>query len=578
MSAFAALRKQQDIHDYCYPHPLKGLLAGPVETSNFQFTIENSIFTPSSVIVGLLPSQYLVVHGVYQLTVIRGVCLANNTHEIPCGVSFPVITSSAESLPTIASPDHIQPTSEAQTNESKHHKNGKILPEFATVVELSNWDLGIEKIGLYNPSLANLYKNPGVGYTFDVLLDAKDASSTIYFDKYTLRALNSACRQMGAVVVFGVPNSGKKTFAKTLLNNMVLSDKQSVAYLDLDPASIDSDNPGCLSLRVIRQPILGEFSFWCSDNHNEDHIHRYYGFTSFAEKPRFYLNLCQDLLKHYRNELEPQGIPLVVKYPSWIKGYGKELLVEFSRSLNPKKIVYLTHNDALSLENFEPDAFEETDHPDLDVLSGFQSKDCSIVRGVRRARSFTKNDLLVRNKLLYFHKIPGVGFDFAKPLLENAPVKFSFDYVAGISVLDLDDDTNLTKKDLFGLVEATIMGIFIVKTLPEASKDLYLSGSVFSSLECSYIGLCMVHSVNVSESAFNIYLRDEIYVSEQIQHAQNRGYSVVLARGEGQIPSVELTNGITSNDIRLPYVSFDPMQKLGGIWKVRRNIGRKNQG
>ncbi|OBA21779.1 hypothetical protein METBIDRAFT_30806 [Metschnikowia bicuspidata var. bicuspidata NRRL YB-4993] len=571
MSAFASLGRQPNIQDYCYPHPVEQLLAGPVEASSFKFSIDNSVFTPSSVFLGLHPSEYIVARGLYQLKVHRGLCIINNAHQLLCGKLYPIVTSSAESLPTIAVPNDTEPLFEGPEIDP-------IFPKHATVIELSNWAVGIDNLGFYMPRLAKLYKRLELGHTFEFVQKGEDACSTNYFDEKTLRVLDSACRQMERVVVFGVPNSGKRTFCKALMNSTMVYGKRPVAYLDLDPSSIDGNNPGCLSLRVLRKPVFGEFFFWGEDDLTEDHTHRYYGFSSFTDKPELYLRSCDELLQHYATNLEPKGIPLVVRFPSWIKGYGKELLMEFSRTLKPKKMVYLTHNDALSLDKFEPDAFEETDHPDYDVLSGFHIKDTTIVRGVRRARAFTKQELLLRNKLLYFHQTTRRDFDFVRPLLHIAPVKFSFDHVSAISVLNIEADEDISKQDAFSLIEATIVGIFTVKNLPSVPKNFYLSGSKLTGLDYSYVGLCMVHLVENRERTFNIHLRDEDYVSEKIIHAKQNGHSVVLARGEGEIPPVEFTNGLSGEFSNVPYVSTDQMQKLGGIWKIRRNIGRKNQG
>ncbi|QBM91179.1 polynucleotide 5'-hydroxyl-kinase GRC3/NOL9 [Metschnikowia aff. pulcherrima] len=578
MSAFAALGKQRDVQEYCYPHPVAKLLAGPVESSNFTFTIDNSVFAPSSIFIGLLPSEYLVVKGLYQLKVHRGICLLNNVHEIPRGTAFPVVTSSAESLPTLSAPEKDHTLLEEQLSDNKT----LLFPQCSTVIELSNWKIGLQDLCRYSPLLENLYYSKDTQYTFEFVLGPEESTSAIFFDPHSLRTLNGVCRQMETVVVFGVPNGGKKTFAKAIINNMVLAGRKPVAYLDLDPGSIDSDAPGCLSLRVVRKAILGEVFFWTQEQNEED-LHRYYGFTSFADRPHYYTRLCHELLAHYKQHLEHKGIPLVVKYPCWIKGYGKELLMEFSRALNPKKMVYLTHNNAVSLEDFEIDAFEETDHPDYEVLAGFQHRDCSIVRGVRRDRGLTKNELLFRNKLLYFHQAaPGQSFDFKKPILHTDPVKLSFDHISAISVLQLEAYPDMTREDVYTMVEATIMAIFTVKSsslqFSELAEKIYMSGSELTELDATFVGLCMVHLVDKAHNSLNVYLRDKDEVSRQLIKAKEQGHSIVLARGDGQIPTVEFTNGLSGKEPKVPYVSYTPMQKLGGIWKVRRNIGRKNQG
>ncbi|KAM9913925.1 hypothetical protein OXX69_001167 [Metschnikowia pulcherrima] len=105
-----------------------------------------------------------------------------------------------------------------------------------------------------------------------------------------------------------------------------------------------------------------------------------------------------------------------------------------------------------------------------------------------------------------------------------------------------------------------------------------MSGSEFTELDATFVGLCMVHSVDKAHNSLNVYLRDEDEISRQVIKAKEQGHSIMLARGDGQIPAVEFTNGLSGKEPKVPYVSYTPMQKLGGIWKVRRNIGRKNQG
>lgn len=112
------------------------------------------------------------------------------------------------------------------------------------------------------------------------------------------------------------------------------------------------------------------------------------------------------------------------------------------------------------------------------------------------------------------------------------------------------------------------------------------------------MGLCMVHSINTKDEFFNIYLpgHNQHRLTEMIT---KRDYKMLLVKGDGDIPSPDLlmfdmllkqqedlkrlnkkrkkNPNVDDKDVlKIPYVTFENKNKIGGIWKTRRNVMRRS--
>lgn len=565
MSAFAAFKPTVADITIPLPKPLPDLLDSMATSSSFKHTCSNSIFKSESLILGLKTGEYLIFRGQYFLKVLRGIVLINNINALQVGNSYSIYTNTCESLPIISS----NPVEEIR--DILIAPKFSLLPEFDTVIEVLNLDDGLCQIGDLYPTLEGHFYPRQSQYTFN-LVESDDMVSSIFFNSYSHRILSKISRECNTVAVFGVPTSGKTIVAKTLLNNALSQGRKEVAYLDLDVGSSNAYVPGCISVSIHCQPILGSIIPNIKNPHSMDK-HCYWGFDTFLNMPQRYIDVCMKLITHYKESIEPYDIPLIVRYPSCIKGYGRGILVQLTEYLLPDHLIYLSHNNANELDGFEPDAFEAQDNPDTEVLAEFKAHvNVSVLRATRKAIEMSKTDLLNRNKLLYFHQ-SDEGFDFL-PVLSNPPLKLSFNNVIGFSVLDYKLDLSLLCR-IDVLAEATIMGLFIYngKTNP---YDLYLNGEDFIAEDNEFICLCMVHSVDRKDKHFNLYIPNREQVSERIQMLVYKK-KLVLARGEGKIPFVDLIPA-TENGLDLPYVDSSLKKRIGGVWKPRRGISRKNQG
>lgn len=574
MSAYAAFKAQDERErsPFTPPEPKEELLTEIVAVSAFKYTPLNSIFTANSVFLGLAHDDHIVVNGAFDLTVHRGATLVNNIHRLKRGKTVSFVSSTAQSLPVICALKH-------------DDKGGPgYLEGFETVLELANLHTGLHKLGAYCGSLGNMYFSPKQ-YTFQIVLEHEENLCGIHYDRSTLKCLNSltqvAVSKPQSVFVLGAKNCGKSTFTKTLLNNVVLATEKEVAYLDMDPGQSEFSVPWTLSLTVHSEPCFQPFL----PKENEKNRFCYYGFNSPAELPDHYVRCCKFLFKHYEQNFKPQGIPLVINTPGWIRGFGKELLIEITSIFNPLLLVYLTHNNSVNLQNFEPDEFEAQDNPDDEVLADLTYQDLSVLRGTRRASKFSAALLRIHNKLLYFHRLAS-KFDFSQHTLAYLPLKLSYtEKLAAICVLAVEQK-DLNPPDVLLLVEASIMALCLIhpSAFPNvsASSPPYMNGDDFTSIDLSkteFAGLCMVHSVNTKDRYLNLYLPGNYReISAKIERFLAKGYKLVLVRGDGELPAPEIVfPGLLESGRQVPYVSLETRSKIGGVWKVRKNIGRKNQ-
>lgn len=555
MSAFAAFQKtkppQHNTADVCETAPTVKLLSRPIESSNWSCEASNTIPVSDGLIIGLRPSEYVLVEGSYVLEVLRGTCLVNNVHSLNSGSIHRVITSSAESLPILACAD--SPDTDTSVKEGP-------LPAYELVLKLANYHTGLEDLGAYCPLLKGLYPDVHGELSFHIATKAVG----VYFDGPAINALREP---FATAAVFGVPAGGKRSFAQALINAEVLR-SGTVAYMDLDPASTMGPVPYCMSLKIHTALSLGDMASGFCDGNVLD-MHCYYGFRLWKELPDFWLQQALKLVAHYRSLIAP--VPLVVRYPAWNRGYGKDLLIKVHEVLLPK-LYYMSQNNASQLDGFVAPEYD-ADNSDADALAGLGP--AAVLQSVRRD-TLPKQDCLVRNKLLYFHQGSNAEaeemqqgqatWDFTRHILTMAPLKLRG---FAVCVLGLEP---APISEFPGLIEATVTGIF-VGTLEKLNKASTISTELFCQLDARFVGQAMVHSASrdAHDNTANVYLAQPEVVAKAIAAAREKGQTVILARGEGLLPSCELG----PPQVSWPYVDRHVRPRVGGVWRVRKNIARK---
>lgn len=554
---------------------------------NFDPTSSNFAMVGKNTYVGLLGTDYIVVCGQFKLTVVQGTLLINNCHHL---------TSSDKAIPIIAT--HAQGLLLFGPAPSAPQTNSPDCPVVGeTIIKLEQHFTGLEKISTYSPMYKRLLP-PSAD-----LLESDEFQAKFYLLSYeiisghlttsavsisgdqlkaldTLALLVSKPKKPSVVCVVGGKNSGKLTFAKALSNQLLLQFSREVCYLETDPGQSEGVPLYCLGLLHVTTPLLGMLEERVTDDT------AYFGYSTPAHHPKLYLQIIRQLLDQYQKQHASHRRPLVINTPGWIKGVGKDLL---------RQICDMIHIDHLVIMGDD----EEED------LAGYLAHNMHhFVPCLSHQPTFVAPQIRTLAKLCYFHR-HGHRYNFNHHLLEDAPYKVSYGVEGGIRamcVLNYDCPANFQLQDLVAMLEVTTMAVYVIDPytydkIPVKTEDNvpdYIQGSTWLEVvpKATFLGLTMIHSIDPTNRTVNCYFGPEIIerVGEGV---------VVLVRGDGEIPSCELLNpGMLSSHKRhlnvyhdhkrlgaaadlvkpvLPYISLDGKERVGGVWRVRRNIGRKGR-
>lgn len=566
MSAFAAIRGQRP------PEPAS-------ESGNALFTPtyrlpsdevrtnfvpgENLVFEENSVVVTLAPHENILINGQCTLMVERGTAVVNGIHLTQ--LSHTIVAPAAQALPSVSAMSSSHPTR----------------------VRLTNHFTGLEKVGDYYAPFRSYFHNPDSFYDQPDKQYVKTARrfGTYLFEIAFLPSLvginvpqewgehiTNYAKSPGVFVVIGKKNSGKSTFSRTLLNQIVL-EAGVCEYLDIDPGQSEFSNPYTLSLTKVTEPVFGMNvpSSACSDPNKTSH---YYGFLSPQHQPRQYIQIIKELYaKHSPHH------SLVVNTAGWIKGYGKELLEEITAFIHPDHLVFLTYDD-------EEDISDNSDVTDLLTYTH-----CDTLPGINRSSRYSPVQLRMFHKMRYFHE-KEQRYDFASHLLGQAPVTLAYQNVLDDTFIGVNavcvlgyDTADFHMDDVWLMVEASIVGLYLVHEddytelehaahLPRtAAHPFYLDLSAFAKASYAKLlfgGLAMVHLVDCPTNTLRLYLPspNQDFIKFHLQH----NHKLIVVKGEGDIPVCELTHPAFKS---VPYLN-DAGSKIGGVWRARRNVMRKN--
>lgn len=598
-----------------------------VYESKFTPNCDNLVVMDDHVIIGLKPHEYIVLNGQAKLTIQRGAVLVNNCHYFFAhpDKTYEVLATQSQSLPVIASTQVLDRSSgieDTKTAENEHLFNS----DYKSVIVLEDYHTGLEDIGLYSPPLKRFFYNLEVeeaegveasigfalpnqpviplDFSFEVLLQNKGLTG-LYIDRTWRDKVNelNMMEDPSVTMVIGNKNSGKSTFAKALLNGFV-SKNAPVLYLDLDPGQSEFSMPYCMSLTSVDREVLGINIPLSVIDDSTATTSLYYGFTTPQLQPTRYLEIVKALWQVYDQVHRPRGSHLIINTPGWIKGFGKQLLDEITALARPDSLVYLTSSGIL-------DPTDET----LDALTYSQ---VHTLPGMYQVSKYSPAQLRTFNKLTYFHQQRQNGgitkFQFREHLLTSPPMRISYQLdksdhsfvgINGVSILNYDTGLQFNQQDLLLMLDASIVGLYLVDnelfmallTLQEMpGRPLYLNSNSLEELvrpndsHNIFMGLCMIHSINKHEQYFNVYFPNESNVSKIKERLQD-GYKLIFVKGDGDLPVPEVLmpqlvqqqldifkkqrKNKPVEQTKMPYVSFESKNKVGGVWKIRRNVMRR---
>jgi polynucleotide 5'-hydroxyl-kinase GRC3/NOL9 len=586
-----------------------------VTQSNFVPTKDNFIvLTPAAerplLLIGLKQGEYIIVNGQFELAIERGACLINNCHY---EFAHPdrrhrVVASQLQALPMIASTqvrDRLCGIVDTRRVENEHLFHS----DYKSVVVLRGFETGLERIGAYYPPLKHFMYNrlgdadedepadpavlrhhPDVALLrtlpFEVVFDDERGVTGLCLDKAWTATVHEIAQAATPTVtmVIGSKNSGKSTLSRSLCNCLLTNG--TVAYLDLDPGQSEYSTPYCLSITTHTEPVFGLYTR--TDTAEE----AYYGFTTPQLLPQLYLAAVQRLWRHWCRHMRPRGHHLVINTPGWIKGLGKDLLEEITMLTQPQHLVYLTAQGIVE------------EDPVLELLSYDR---LHVLPGMYQLSRYSPALLRNFSKLAYLHRTV-TGFEFESHILQRPPVKVSFQTspassfhgVNAVRVLNHDTPLHFEHDDLLLMLDASIVGVYLVdhETFLQHQPSLacseglplYMGSAQYDDLTATarFMGLCVVHSINHTERYFNLYFPCG---ADAIKQQIVEGQKLILVKGDGDLPSPEilmpalvqrqlgalkrLRKHLEETPPQMPYVDFVGGKRIGGVWKIRRNIMRR---
>ncbi|XP_019855980.1 PREDICTED: polynucleotide 5'-hydroxyl-kinase nol9-like [Amphimedon queenslandica] len=154
------------------------------------------------------------------------------------------------------------------------------------------------------------------------------------------------------VLICGVANSGKSTFARFLTNSL-LNHYESVSFLECDVGQCEFTVSGLVSLHCITDPVQGP-AFVHQRTPKKSFI---FGDISPKNQPKFYTNLISLCMEEYKNHVTGchgnGACPLVINTCGWTSGIGIHLLMDVIAITTPTIILQfinsLTVNDPVEL-------------------------------------------------------------------------------------------------------------------------------------------------------------------------------------------------------------------------------------
>ncbi|KAJ6843991.1 polynucleotide 5'-hydroxyl-kinase NOL9 [Iris pallida] len=354
---------------------------------------------------------------------------------------------------------------------------------------------------------------------------------------------NSNHHRAPITLICGPKNSGKSTFSRHLLNNLLSQRYEAVAYLDTDVGQPEFSPPGCLSLHLVHESL--------SDTVNQQiktpERCFFFGDISSKRDPKAYLNYIFSLYDYFLEEYhQPQYggpgkrmLPLIINTPGWVRGTGFDVLVEVLRHIAPTYVVQIrisAESKNLPTGAFWLDVNEEAANL-IEIHSARRdSLDQSILmqKDARRSRD---------HRLLNYFKqcFPSyinieTNKELAHALGSLPPYEVS---ISRIKVMHLHCE--VPESEIFHSLNATIVGLAV-------------SSAGISMAQCRSpwcVGLGIVRGVDLR--------KDVLYVITPIPFCNLKKIDLLL-QGFIEIPTAFLQ----VRDCVSPYMSTNVLHKLVG--------------
>ena len=203
--------------------------------------------------------------------------------------------------------------------------------------------------------------------------------------KSIAKEISTSCsKESKRVMVCGAKSTGKSTYVRYLINNLLSDCEQNggfngeIALLDCDVGQPEFSAPGMVTLTIISKPILSppNAHIVCGRRDQftiatEHEMAFFYGFTTSKSNPMSYVAAIKTLLHRYHELCEKKvNIPLIINTDGWVKGMGYEILSSLINACNPCHIVQMLGSTKAKYFDLTPHASSDRTIHILETLGG----------------------------------------------------------------------------------------------------------------------------------------------------------------------------------------------------------------
>ncbi|KAK7025270.1 polynucleotide 5'-hydroxyl-kinase GRC3, partial [Favolaschia claudopus] len=345
--------------------PVAGVSLQPQVNTTFRAVADQNVYSlePEEIsafglsgdaasLIGLSPGQTVGFFGAYMFTVLQGAVSICGVRVAPNARPHRVYAPRSSPIPIIEALNEKLPLS---LGSAVAPRLKSAFEHYDTVVVLQPSDSGVEGLGricrtfdtvfrrsrLQDADTNPVFRLPGVHLLTE---PSRDVQPFILPSSWETAFNSLSSSDTGVYLVKGHKNSGKSTFARTLLNRLLCRYRR-VAFLECDLGQSEFTPGGMVALNVIERPVFGP-PFTHPTLPNFAH---YLGATSPRSSPSHYLASIQSLLETYQLEVQSAAdnngdsrisnvIPLVVNTMGWTKGLGADLTLKIEDLVQPTDI------------------------------------------------------------------------------------------------------------------------------------------------------------------------------------------------------------------------------------------------
>ncbi|KAJ7644095.1 hypothetical protein FB45DRAFT_896891 [Roridomyces roridus] len=390
----------------------------------------------------------------------------------------------------------------------------------------------------------------------------------------------------GVYLIKGHKKSGKSTFARTLLNRLLLRYRR-VAFLECDLGQSEFTPAGMVALNIIDTPVFGPpFSHPTLPN-----FAHYTGMTTPKSSPSQYLAAIQAIVETYQMDVQSPAdtsmdedprisdtVPLIVNTMGWTKGLGADLARRIEEITQPSEI-------------FQVEAPFSDEHP----LENPNTK-VHLLRPIISTTNFSPSDHRSIAILSYFHaifppqtkgieQVTAVGWNTALPLCAHPPYEVDWSSALDKVVLCGAGSEDVVPSEVNRVLNGALVGLVSCEA-GSLESDMngsghgmpYTQGFMPPSPSNSVCrGLALIRAVSPSSPHIHVLTPLPPHLLADCR---------VLVKGELELPVWGMLDFRAENDNEVagverssvPYLQWGKGEGLGGERRrVRRNLMRKGQ-